>query len=167
MLFRSDQLLIGDFDFPSAYLHNKLRREITNGHQLIAKLPHDIPGLLAGQIAEITGCCYGIKQANYEYDMDLTNLLTFAGFVQTPSNHHSCYKRCPHNPSDSLTLNMHVDDGWYVTCLLTLRHELKMLLEGRYGPIAFNGESTGVCGVRLTRHPDHSCTLDQGPHIPT
>ena len=97
--------------------------------------------------------------------MDLTNLLTSAGFVSTPSNHHSCYKRCPHNPSDSLTLNMHVDDGWYVTCLLTLRQELKMLLEGRYGPIAFNGESTGVCSIRLTRHPDHSCTFDQGPHV--
>lgn len=82
-----------------------------------------------------------------------------------PSDHHSCYKRCPHNLSDSLALNMHVHDGWYVTCSLILRQERKMLLEGRYGPIAFNDESTGVCGVRLTRHPDHSCTLDQGPHI--
>ena len=108
---RTDQLLIGDFDFPGAFLHNKLTREMTNGHQLIVKLPHDIPGPLAGQIAEITGCCYGIKQANHEYDKDLTNLLNTAGFVPTPSDHHSLYKRCPDNPLDSLTLNMHFHDG--------------------------------------------------------
>ena len=160
-----DQLLLGDFDFPGAFLHNKLTRDMTNGHQLIAKLPQDIPGPLAGQLAEITGCCYGIKQANHEYDKDLTHLLTSAGFTPTPSDHHSFHKRCPNNPLDSITLNMHVDDGWYVTCSTTLRAELKLLLESRYGTIAFNDESTGVCGVRLTRNPDHSCTLDQGSHI--
>ena len=106
------QLLLGDFDFPGAFLHNKLTRDMTNGHQLIAKLPHNLPSHLAGQIAEITGCCYGIKQANHEYDKDLTMLLTSAGFLPTPSDHHSFYKRCPDNPTDSL----HVDDGWYVTC---------------------------------------------------
>ena len=65
-----DQLLLGDFDFPSAFLHNKLTRDMTNGHQLIAKLPYDIPGPPAGRLAEITGCCYGIKQANHEYVKD-------------------------------------------------------------------------------------------------
>lgn len=60
---------------------------------------------------------------------------------------------------------MHVDDGWYVTCSCTLRNELKSILTGRYGPIAFNDASTGVCGVRLTPHADHSCTLDQGANI--
>ena len=31
--------------------------------------------------------------------------------------------------------------------------------------IAFNDKSTGICGVRLTKHANHSCTLDQGAHI--
>ena len=110
---------------------------------------------------EITGCCYGIKQANHEFDKDLVNVLIAAGFAPTPSDHHSFHKRCPINPTDSLTLNMHVDDGWYVTCSQTLRDELKNTLQHRYGTITFNGESSGVCGVRLTRNPDHSCTLDQ------
>ena len=48
---------------------------MTNGHQLIAKLPADLPGPQAGQLAEITGCCYGIKQANHEYDKDPHNSL--------------------------------------------------------------------------------------------
>ena len=60
---------------------------------------------------------------------------------------------------------MRVDDGWYVTCSTTLREQLKTILQRRYGTIAFNDESTGVCGVRLTRHANHSCTLDQGAHI--
>jgi hypothetical protein len=160
-----DQLLIGDFDFPGAFLHNKLTRDMTNGHQLIAKLPSDLPSPLAGQLAEITGCCYGIKQANHEYDKDLINLLTNAGFLPTASDPHSFHKRCPDNPANSLTLNMHVDDGWHVTCSITLLLELKALLTARYGPIEFHDASSGVCGVRLTRHHDHSCTLDQGPHI--
>ena len=54
------RLLIGDFDFPGAFLHNKLTREMTNGLQLIARLPSDLPGPLAGKLAEITGCCYGL-----------------------------------------------------------------------------------------------------------
>ena len=160
-----NRLLLGDFDFPGAFLHNKLTRDMTNGHQLIATLPSDLPSPLAGKLAEITGCCYGIKQANHEFDKDLVNILTKAGFLPTPSDHHSFHKRCPINTADSLTLNMHVDDGWYVTCSPTLRDELKSILQQRYGPIAFNDESTGVCGVRLTRHSNHSCTLDQGPHI--
>lgn len=159
------QLLIGDFDFPGAFLHNKLTREMTNGHQLIAKLPSDLPSPLAGQLAQITGCCYGIKQANHEFDKDLVNLLTEGGFVPTASDHHSFYKQCPLHPKDSLTLNMHVDDGWYITTSQTLRDNLKAILQRRYGPIAFNDASTGVCGVKLTRHTDHSCTLDQGAHI--
>ena len=52
-------LQFGDFDFPGAFLHNKLTRQMTNGYQLLAALPKDIPGPLAGQLAEITGCCYG------------------------------------------------------------------------------------------------------------
>lgn len=160
-----NRLQIGDFDFPGAFLHNKLTRDMTNGLQLVAKLPSDLPSPLAGKLAEITGCCYGLKQANYEYDKDLTLLLTTAGFQPTPSDHHTYYKQCPDNPLDSLTLNMHVDDGWHITCSTRLLAELKAILTKRYGAIDFHDESTGVCGVRLTRHPDHSCTLDQGPHI--
>ena len=53
-----DRLQIGDFDFPGAFLHNLLTRQMTNGHQLIATLPSELPSPLAGQLAEITGCCY-------------------------------------------------------------------------------------------------------------
>ena len=149
-----------------AYLaNNPLTRAMTNGHQLIATLPSDLPSPLAGQLAESTGCCYGIKQANHEFDKDLSHLLINAGFLPTPSDHHSFHKRYPNNPLDSLTLNMHVDDGWHITSSSTLLLQLKQVLTSRYGPIDFNDTSTGVCGVRLIRHPDHSCTLDQGPHI--
>ena len=85
--------------------------------------------------------------------------------MPTSSDHHSFHKRCPDDPLDSLTLNMHVDDGWHVTCSGRLLAELKDVLTSRYGPIDFNDTSTGGCGVRLTRHSSHSCTLDQRPHI--
>ena len=135
---------------------------MTNGIQLIATLPSDLPSPLAGKLAEITGCCYGLKQANHEYDKDLINLLTAGGLVPTASDHHSFYKQSPLNPADALTLNMHVDDGWYITCSHTLRDYLKAILQRRYGPIAFIDASTGV---KLTRHPDYSCALDQGAQI--
>ena len=54
---------------------------MTNGHQLIAILPADLPSPLANKLAVITGCCYGIKQANHEYDNDLINLLTSGGVI--------------------------------------------------------------------------------------
>lgn len=80
-------LTIGDFNFPGAFLHNKLTRAMSNGHQLIATLPSDLPLPLAGRLAEITGYCHGIKQANHEYDKDLPLLLTNAGFFPTASDH--------------------------------------------------------------------------------
>ena len=64
---------------------------MTNGHLLIAILPADLPSPLGNKVAEITGCCYGIQQANHEYDKDLINLLTFAGFHPTPSDHFISY----------------------------------------------------------------------------
>ena len=129
---------------------------MTNGHQLIATLSSDFPSPLPGKLAEITDCCYGIKQANHEFDKDLVTILIKAGFVPTPSDHHCFYKRCPIDPAESLTLNMHVDDSWYVTCSPTLREEHKTILQQRYGPIVFNDESTGVYGVCLSRHSNHS-----------
>lgn len=57
---------------------------MTNGHLLIAKLPPDLPSPLAGQLAQITECCYGIKQANHEFDKDLVKLLTAGGFLRSP-----------------------------------------------------------------------------------
>jgi hypothetical protein len=58
-----------------------------------------------------------------------------------------------------------VDDGFYVSTCPTLLKELKTLLTTRYGEIDFNDESTGVCGVELTRHADHSCSLSLGKYI--
>ena len=39
---RPDSLVIGDFDFPGAFLHNRLTRELTNGYQLLVRLPNDL-----------------------------------------------------------------------------------------------------------------------------
>ena len=136
-----DRLQIGDFDFPGAFLHNPLTRKMTNGHQLIVTLPSGLPSPLAGQLAEIIGCCYGIKQANHAFGRDLTLHLTNAGFIPTSSDHHSFHKRCPDNPLDSLTLNMHVDDGWHITSSSRHLVQLKDVLTSRYGPIDFNDAS--------------------------
>ena len=85
---------------------------MTNGHQLIAILPANLPSLLANKLAEITGCCYGIKQANDENDKDLINLLKSAGFHPTSSDHHGFYKQCPDKPAE------HACRRWMVRHLL-------------------------------------------------
>jgi hypothetical protein len=49
-----------------------------------------------------------------------------------------------------------------------LAEYLEELIQKRYGnpvKIKFNYKSTGICGVRLTRHPDNSVTADCGEHI--
>lgn len=159
-------LIIGDFDFPGAFLHNHLPRSLTGGRQIVVRLPHDLPDpTQAGKYAVVQRCVYGLKQSNNVFDQDLTNLLTKGGFLPTASDPKTYVKRSPTNPANKLTLNLHVDDGWYISNCPLLLADLKTLLTGRYGPIEYHDESTGVCGVELTRHKDHSCTLSLGKYI--
>ena len=86
------------------------------------------------RIAEITGCCNGIKLANHKYHKDIVALLTNAVFPPNSSDDHNFYEQCQLTLADSHTLNVHVDDCWYIiTCSTTFRDELKLILQSRYG----------------------------------
>ena len=160
------QLIIGSYDITAAFLQSALPRSTTGGYQLLTRLPLDLPNpLLAGRTAEITGACYGLKQSNNVFDQDIIALHVSNGYLPTASDHHTFRKVCPLNPSNSVTINLHVDDGFYVSSSSHLLSEYKAILLQRYGPIDFNDHCTSICGMSLTRHSDHSITLDYGAHI--
>ena len=163
------KLQIGDFDIPGAFLQNRLPRSATGGRQFYTKLPHDIPLDLVPKgtrYAEITGAMYGTKQANAIYDKDFTATIRSAGYDATPEDPHTFVKRCPTDATDYLILNTHVDDGQFFSTSIHLTNELETLLKKRYGEdVPFRRESEGICGVRLTRHPNHDVTLDMKKHI--
>ena len=169
------KLRIGDFDIPGAFLQNKLPRSATGFKQLWTLLPRDIPKEslprnpltdLPTRLAEIVGSVYGIKQANNIFDKDLSTLLSTNGYIPTDEDPHTFTKRCPLNPADYLHVNLHVDDGQYAGTSDYLVQELVGILRKRYGiDVPFRPESEGICGVRLTRHPNHDITLDMSNHI--
>ena len=169
------KLQIGDFDIPGAFLQNRLPRSATGFKQLWTLLPKDIPKSSLPcnpktnqptRLAEIIGSVYGIKQANNIFDKDLTSLLSANGYLPTDEDPHTFTKRCPLDPTDYLHVNLHVDDGQYAGTSAHLVRELQDILRKRYGAdVPFNPESAGICGVRLTRHPNHDITLDMGNHI--
>ena len=159
-------LVIGSYDITAAFLQSSLPRSHTGGYQLLTILPKDLPDpALAGKTAEIVGACYGLKQANHVFDTEIIALHTSSGYLPTPSDHHTFRKVCPLNPANSLTINLHVDDGFYLSTSPTLLAEYKEILSNRYGPIEFNDNCTSICGINVTRHTDHSITLDYGTHL--
>ena len=174
------QLEIGDFDVPGAFLQNRLPRSETGSKQLWTLLPKDIPtdclpslpptrklpNPKPTRVAEIVGSMYGLKQANSIFDKDFAATLASHSFLPVPEDPHTFTKRCPSNPENYLHLNMHVDDGQYFSTSKLLTEELCTLINNRYGPdVPFRPVSEGICGVRLTRHPNHDVTLDMEKHI--
>lgn len=169
------KLQVGDFDIPGAFLQNRLPRSATGFKQLWTMLPKDIPKVnlpcnpetnQPTRLAEIVGSVYGIKQANNIFDKDFTALLSTNGYHPTDEDPHTFTKRCPLDPSDYLHVNVHVDDGQYAGTSDHLVQELQSILRKRYGAdVPFNPVSTGICGVRLTRHSNNNITLDMGNHI--
>ena len=174
------KLHIGDFDIPGAFLQNPLPRSETGFKQLWTLLPKDVPANCLPtmsptsrnpnprptRIAEIVGSVYGIKNANSIFDKDFTKTLTSADYSPIPEDPHTFMKRCPIDPTEYLIINTHVDDAQYWSTSNFLVDELKTIITRRYGPdVPFRDVSEGICGVRLTRHPNHDVTLDMEQHI--
>jgi hypothetical protein len=87
------------------------------------------------------------------------------GFFPLPSDPKTFHKRCPINPLNSLSVNMHVDDGEGYTQSPHLLKELKALLLKRYNLTDVISPSTGVCGVTQTLNPDRSITLSYSAYL--
>ena len=156
------------FDVPAAFLTNRLTRQDTGGHQIVTRMPDDIP---PGHIAaprsyhELLGALYGLKQSNYIFNDNFISTVTSSNFLPTPSDPLTFFKPCPLDPQDSLSLNMHVDDGEILSQSDNLVDEMKDTLTTRYGPIEFEEDSTGICGVHTTLNADRSLTLSYGPYL--
>jgi hypothetical protein len=119
----------------------------------------------ASRIAEVLGCVYGLKQSNAIFDKDLKALFIANGWTAVPSDPHTFVKTCPFNPLNRIICNWHVDDAFIISNTLALYDELQSMLRSRYvrpgsPDLVFHDQSAGVCGVGLTRNPDHSFTFD-------
>jgi hypothetical protein len=159
-------LLIGDFDIPGFFLQHHLPRSESGGRQLILQLPKDLPSTLAGTYHEITGCLYGLKQSNRISKAALTALLlTIPGCYSHPLDDNT-FCIADSTTSSWLLLKMHVDDGFYVTNSQRLATLLITTVDSRYGPgLVHNPVSSGTCGIKLERNPDHSIKLHMGPFL--
>ena len=163
---RDKELVTASFDIEGAFLNgNPLPRSQTGGHQLLVRLPGELPRPYGGALAEISGTMYGLKQSNHIYDQDLIKTLRDAGYFSCPSHPYTFMKICPENPLDYLIVSFHVDDGDLVCTSNHLLPEFKDIITKRYGVTKFYEPSQGICGMRHTTNPDKSVTLDFGPYI--
>ena len=163
---RDKELVTASFDIEGAFLNgNPLPRVKTGGHQLLVRLPGELPRPYGGALAEISGCMYGLKQSNHIYDQGLIKTLRDAGYFPCPSHPYTFMKICLENPLDYLIVSFHVDDGDLVCTSNHLLPEFKDIIAKRYGVTKFYEPSQGICGMRHTTNPDKSVTLDFGPYI--
>ena len=163
---RDKKLVTASFDIEGAFINNNpLPRSMTGGHQLLVRLPNELPRPYGGALAEITGTMYGLKQSNHIYDQNLIKTLADAGYFPCPSHPYTFIKLCPENPQDYLIVSFHVDDGDLVCTSNHLLPEFKDIITKRYGVTKFYEPSQGICGMRQTTNPDKSVTLDFGPYI--
>jgi hypothetical protein len=156
------------FDVPAAFLRNRLTRQDTGGHQIITRMPHDIPEghiVKPRQYFEVVGALYGLRQSNAIFMADFIKTMTDAQFLPTPSDPLTFFQRCPINPLDSLACNMHVDDGEFYSQSDFLVDKMKATLTKRFGDILFEEDSKGICGVDVTKHPDLSLTMTFAPYL--
>ena len=159
-------LKYGNFDVPAAFINgNPLTEDMTGGCQVVLKLPNDLPDKsLAGRWAEVKQCLYGLKQSNHEFDVRFNDFLTSLGYTPLPSDPKMYIKRAP--DGTLIVIDMHVDDGSFISDSDEFMTELEVALKKRYGEeVTFTRDSAGVCSVRLTRLPTGDVKLDCGPYI--
>ena len=73
-------------------------------------------------------------------------------------------KRAP--DGSLIVIDMHVDDGSFISDNDDFMTELEVALRERYGKeVTFTRESSEVCSVRLARLPTGDVKLDCGPYI--
>ena len=123
---RQIPLQTGSFDIPAAFFG--LPRSATNGFQLYTTLPKSLPSPLSGQLNEITGPQYGIKQSNGIFDKEFDKEMTNHNYKTHILSPHIYKKICPHNTANCLIFNMHVDDGAFMSTSPHLTIELKSIL---------------------------------------
>lgn len=162
---RSPLLQIFSFDVTGAFLFCKLLRSDTNGYQFYTTLPKDLPGPEAGALREIVGGQYGIKQSNNLFDNDICGELERNGYHSEELSPHIFGKRCPIDPSDSIAVNLHVDDGAVVSTSAFLSVEFKSILSAKYPNMKWQDEMKHYCGIDVHRLPDLSVHLDMRTHI--
>jgi hypothetical protein len=99
-------LQTGSFDVPAAFLQFGLLRSATNGFQLYTTLPKSFPSPLSGQLNEITGSHYGVKQSNGIFDAEFDGIMTNHDYKTHILSPHIYKKVCPNNPANYLFFNM-------------------------------------------------------------
>jgi hypothetical protein len=161
----SHLLQLFSFDVTGAFLWAKLLRKDTNGYQFYTSLPKDLPGPEAGQLREIVGAQYGIKQSNNIFDNDICGVLEGNGYHSEELSPHIFGKRCPLDPLNFIAINLHVDDGAIFSTSAFLSSEIRSILSAKYPNMKWQDEISHYCGIDIHRLPDLSVHLDMSTHI--
>jgi hypothetical protein len=161
-------LVHADFDITKAFLHCALPRAATCGKQIVMRLQSNLPHPWAGRWVEVTGCLYGLKQSNALFAADLTATMATAGFhpvtvpgyLESPVDAQVYGKIDPTNVKRKTIVCMVVDDGQILSTAPEYLADLQSTLTARYGPITYNDQTHGTCGIRITREPSGAVTFD-------
>ena len=169
------KLIHATFDVPGAFLQERLPRTATGGRQLVTRMSKDLPpvrfsdgspGPLPGDYAELLGTVYGTKQANAIFDAGFLKLFTDNGYTQCPSDPHTLIKTCPMDPTSSLAVNLHVDDGKALGDSEHLYTELQHFLRARYGDdMKFEIGDCCICGVETLLLPNGDASSNMAKYI--
>ena len=159
----------GNFDIPGAFLTQVLTQFDTNGFQFLTKLPKDFYGD-KDQLWEIIGAQYGLKQSNSIFTEAFRKILNTHGYSNTELAPHIYRKQCPDNPKNYLFINMHVDDGAFLSTSPTLTAELKEFLTAELGsaegfPLTWEDTIDTYLAKHFTRNTDGSMQVDMAPYI--
>ena len=107
-----------------------------------------------------------MKQANNIFDTDLDEGLQTEGLEPVPEDPRTYRANSKENPKDYLWLNFHVDDSMDISTCSKLRKAWKTFMIARYGPeMVFHDELKEICGVEITRHPNHAISLSMNKFI--
>jgi hypothetical protein len=78
---RGEELYISDADVVGGFLHIPLNSPVP----MFLRLPNDLPHPLAGQYLQIFHALYGLRESNRLFSLEMTKVITGAGFVSCPS----------------------------------------------------------------------------------
>ena len=161
-------------DIPSAYLQNDLTRADTGGHQVVMRLPTQLPHPLAGKWVELLKSQYGLPWSNSIHARELTKTLADAGFhpAHVPGYDHTPVDRYIYHcvePSDPLlksTLCVTIDDIQGIGFHQPHFTRLQSILRHRYGQeIEFDYSFNKYAGQQYHPQPDGGLTVDCSQYI--
>jgi hypothetical protein len=116
--------------------------------------------LYDGSIVKLHKYIYGLKQAGYEWELNLTTTLLANGYVQSDTDNRAFSKT--YTDGKFINMAIHVDDFLVVASNHEILKQLHSQLEAKYGEVSIKtGDMLEYLGMQITIDKDNSILLNQ------